>query len=67
MDQPFHICENTYFSFMQLLDPLPSALEKVIETNRFITGFTMGLLLKQHIIGKKLTYTGKAKFKRNTK
>lgn len=55
MDQPFHICENTYFSFIQLLDPLSSAWKKITEENGFITRFTMGLLLKQHVIGKKLT------------
>ena len=58
---------NHLIILKKLLDPLSSALKKIIETNGFITGFAMGLILNQHVRGKKLTYTGKAKFKRNTK
>lgn len=45
----FHLCENSYFTFMQLIDSLPRACKKVIETNGSVTN---NLLLNHHVIRK---------------
>ena len=43
------------FLFHPVTRPFIECMEKITEENGFITRFTMGLLLKQHVIGKKLT------------